>query len=320
MFILAIVTAACTQAQPPQAVPLVARQLVDCGTPIKDMTLDPGGKRLFTVTIDCVLTAWNSSDGRRIWNKKVIKLAALAWGGKWLLGGLDVPCVATIDPKTGEHPLAIGGPEISSPSSAFVGDSRGLFAWFGIEKGLVRLIPGSLTDGASISLDNGGVTALALDAADELLAIGGRDGSVRLTKSQGDVDQKRVLLGHTGAITALAFGPKVIVSAAADRTVRIWSLTSRKEKITLSGTGAEVGSLAVAGKQGWIATGDANGMVVMWDLGKGTELARLQLDNDKAVAKLAFHKKEKALLAASGARVVAIDLSDFKASGTRAER
>ena len=64
--------------------------------------------------------------------------------------------------------------------------------------------------------------AAAAAAALSLIATGGLDGIVRVGRLSGG--EPHVLVGHRGAIVALAFSPDGhwLASASADGTIRIW--------------------------------------------------------------------------------------------------
>jgi len=65
-------------------------------------------------------------------------------------------------------------------------------------------------------------TEIALDPSGRLVATGGVDGTVRVGRLAGG--EPHVLVGHAGAITALAFSPdgRWLASSATDKSIRFW--------------------------------------------------------------------------------------------------
>jgi WD40 repeat protein len=114
----------------------------------------------------------------------------------------------------------------------------------------------------------------------------------------------RVLSGHTGAVTAVAFGTdaQVLVSGGADKTVRFWDLNTGLERFR-GGAGAhEVGSLAVG--SGVVLA--AQGVTVRGlDPSSGRELFKLTGHND-AVRCLAVSADGKRAVSGSDDRTVRV--------------
>lgn len=299
------------QAPAPAALALEARVLVECEGPLRDMALDPKGNRVFTLTKECVLTAWNRKSAQTDWRKDDTGLWAIECGDKVLLATMGLPTALTFALDSGAEGPRIGGPP-GGQVYGFAADARGRWVWIGVEKGLIRLTPGNVDGWSRRELANEGVTVLALDEDGDWLAAGGKDGSVRFANCKSaNVDDEKVLSGTGGAITALAFGPRVLVAAAADGSVRVWDLASNKEELALAGSGAATRALAVAAKPGWIASADEAGTVVLWSLSKGTELGRWKDPGGAAGVALAF-PDAKTLLVAVEARVLTLDLSQVK--------
>jgi len=83
------------------------------------------------------------------------------------------------------------------------------------------------------------------------VAAGSVDRSVWVWEFAAEGPKPLQLLGHTGAVTAVAF-PKLgdtLLSAAADGTVRQWDLTTGKERASLNGTVGPISGLGFQGKQ-----------------------------------------------------------------------
>jgi hypothetical protein len=82
------------------------------------------------------------------------------------------------------------------------------------------------------------------------------------------------LRGHTGPVTAVSFSPddRLLASASADHTIKLWSTISGKEVSTLQGHKAGVTSVAFRPDGKRLASGSADGTVRIWDTETGQEL------------------------------------------------
>jgi WD40 repeat protein len=144
-------------------------------------------------------------------------------------------------------------------------------------------------DASNETLSHGaGVQALAVARDDELLASGGNDGVVKLWRIKtgqplGDIK------GHPGPITGLAFTAddkerKLAVgswSTDGAGSVKVWSLTVTADKVDakegpeFKGHTKGVQCLAL-GKNQMLASGSADGTVILWDPATGARQHRLE--------------------------------------------
>lgn len=94
----------------------------------------------------------------------------------------------------------------------------------------------------------------------------------------GDLKAYLVFKGHTDCVHALAFSPdaKMLASASADGSVRIWDLATGKDQRMASGHQGGV-TTVVFGVDGKIlVSGGLDGLIIIWDPLSGKEKTRLR--------------------------------------------
>ena len=114
------------------------------------------------------------------------------------------------------------------------------------------------------------VTALAFSRDGRTLASASLDGSIRLW--DGATGQQLAELKGDGEVRAIAFGPNnLLASAGGDRHVHFWEVApdrkSAKGKHTLRKHAAAVQALAFSRNGDTLASGDKDGVVILWRLG-----------------------------------------------------
>jgi WD40 repeat protein len=82
------------------------------------------------------------------------------------------------------------------------------------------------------------------------------------------------LTGHRGFINCLLVHGDWLISAASDRTIKIWNLKSSKELKTLVGHLDSIDSLLMLGNQ--LISTSIDGVIKIWDLNHGRELQTLR--------------------------------------------
>jgi WD40 repeat protein/serine/threonine protein kinase len=143
------------------------------------------------------------------------------------------------------------------------------------------------------------------------LAVGGADGTICLF-DPGTWETTATLPGHAAInvcraahsappITGLAFSPdgRMLVSAGADLTVRLWNLATKQEVACLKGHTDSIWTLTFAPDGKTVATCSRDGTVKLWNLAVQAEAATLKGHRGQ-VAALAF-APDGNLLATAGA-------------------
>ena len=181
--------------------------------------------------------------------------------GSWLDGRVRILEPAAAD-AVATVPVSLPGASPGAPAAAslcYLQHAELLLASF---EGASIVIAADATDGAlkaELGGHVGGAPLLKYLPQVALVASGGRDetdGTIRLWKvervaaseavplSQRSIDVKcdRVLTGHTGPLTAMTYLPDaaLLVSAAADCTIRFWDATATPIPLTAPEGGSHV--------------------------------------------------------------------------------
>ncbi|RSM57827.1 hypothetical protein DMH03_26100 [Amycolatopsis sp. WAC 01376] len=170
--------------------------------------------------------------------------------------------------------------------------------------------------GTSFTAAKGAVTAIALSADGDSVAVASGDGvsappQISFATKSGEFRDIRTLTGHALPVTSLAFGPdgRSLASGSDDRTITVWTLADGTRKSTLRGHTDMVLALAYSPDGATLTSGSQDGTLRLWDVATGLQIGRPLESGAGYVWSLAPSADGASLVAANGSTVVEWPLS-----------
>ncbi|HKO95646.1 MAG TPA: caspase family protein [Pyrinomonadaceae bacterium] len=251
---------------------------------VESVALDPDGKVLATGNYDHTVRLWdsNKADELRVLKGQTDRVAsvALSGDGKVLVSGImgtigRSDSVRIWDPVTGQllKPLtaasiSIHSLDINHDGSKLIGTGSGSASYSKWNLSLSDSVETVKYPQSGPSGFRPGRLAMSADA--RLVALGGRNGVVKLSELESGREIFS-LPGHKNDVWALVMSRKgdVLASADSDSTIKLWSSTGQVVKV-LKGHAGGVGALAFTPDGTKLASGSHDKTIFLWDVATGT--------------------------------------------------
>lgn len=155
----------------------------------------------------------------------------------------------------------------------------------GLQDGTIRVIDltaGKVSCILSMSDDESAIRSVACSADGKLLVGVNNEGvctAYEMPQRDSSVIEKRkTWKAHNTYILKVAFSPngKLMATASADETVKIWNVTDWSEEKTLSGHTQWVWDCAFSADSAYLLTGSSDKTARLWDLAQGETVRNYQ--------------------------------------------
>ncbi|NJR38692.1 MAG: protein kinase [Leptolyngbyaceae cyanobacterium CSU_1_4] len=136
---------------------------------------------------------------------------------------------------------------------------------------------------------NGGITAIAIHPAGQILASGSTDRTIKLW----DLNHGKLLhtfagrslfsnLGHRDRISTLTFSPDgaTLFSGSDDGTIKVWEMSTRNLINTLREPGWGISAIAITNDMKTLISGGGDGVIHLWNLDKQSLINSLAQHQD----------------------------------------
>merc|ERR1712060_888272 len=154
------------------------------------------------------------------------------------------------------------------------------------------------------------VFAVAVSHDDRQIMTGGLDQQIKVWNTKGVCKHTVDKNMHTDAVSCVKFyhGQKtpIVVTASWDKSIKVWDNLYMQLMYTFTGHKAQINSIDMVQNSSYLASGSRDGLIMVWDLVKGTFLT--QADCESPVNVVLFSQKLYWLIIGTDEGIKVLDL------------
>ncbi len=248
------------------------------GAAVTSLAFDPSSQRLLSTGADGSAKLWRlpyeppeALEG----HIEPVRAVAASRDGSVLASAADDQTVRVW--QRGEEPRARAIAWQGAAVTAVDVSEDGRLVVAGNALGQVRVWRADGTDVALLQAESGAVASVRFDPRRERVAAASADGTVRIWKLPASrepgqqpavLQAERVLAGHEGAATSVAWSPDGtrLATSGADRSVRLWNAASEEAPLVFTGAAEAIVSVALAGEPVRVLAVTADRQLVAWNV------------------------------------------------------
>jgi WD40 repeat protein len=282
--------------------------------PLLALAYHPTGQTLVTGGSTGTIKLWDASTGDlRLsfpGHASLIRTVEFSRDGTLLLTTSNDKRPKVFDAVTGQEKLALRRHRTDAECAAFAPDSSYLATIFANGKDWGEVHFWHPSNGTELGVLRVGSPVLSLAFSDDgaMLAVGCRDGSVRVcrvtaTAARVVAEEERLLSGHVNDVRSVACKGDLVASAGVDGTARVWRLSDGRELHVLTGHAREVRSVSFSVDGRYLATAGNDSTARVWRLSDGREMFTAK-DRKNAVTRALISPDGRTLATTGGDRTV----------------
>jgi WD40 repeat protein len=233
---------------------------------INALVYSPNLDEFVSASADGTLRTWKKADGaagKSINHGAPVAALAISFDGQKLVSGSADKngSVKVWNAGSGAVEATIPAGAAAVTGVAFSRDNKALVA--------------TATDGSARLFDLKGVELQRFSAGESATSVAFAPEGMTILAASGDTNVyvyayalSRVITGHQGAVSAATFTPDGahVLSAGADKTVRLWNLANGQQVRAYAGHGDVITSVAVSGDGTMVVAGGVDKTVRSWTL------------------------------------------------------